>query len=60
MVADILRVKIRLGLFENPYTNPREFPAVSNDQNLATARESALRSIVLLENRRPGVAAEPG
>jgi beta-glucosidase len=51
MVADILRVKIRLGLFENPYTNPREFPAISNDQNLATARESALQSIVLLENR---------
>jgi beta-glucosidase len=51
MVADILRVKLRLGLFENPYTNPREFPALSNDQNLATARESALQSIVLLENR---------
>jgi beta-glucosidase len=51
MVADILRVKIRLGLFENPYTNPREFPAISNDQNLATAREFALQSIVLLENR---------
>ncbi|NIV47459.1 MAG: glycosyl hydrolase, partial [Gammaproteobacteria bacterium] len=51
MVADILRVKIRLGLFENPYTNPGDFPAASNDRNLATARESALQSIVLLENR---------
>jgi beta-glucosidase len=51
MVADILRVKIRLGLFENPYTNPRDFPATSNDRNLATARESALQSIVMLENR---------
>jgi len=51
MVADILRVKIRLGLFENPYTNPSDFPATSNDRNLATARESALQSIVLLENR---------
>jgi beta-glucosidase len=51
MVADILRIKLRLGLFENPYTNPREFPPTSNDQNLATARESALQSIVLLENR---------
>ena len=50
-VADILRVKIRLGLFEAPYTDPRELPAVSNDEILATARESALRSIVLLENR---------
>jgi beta-glucosidase len=51
MVADILRVKIRLGLFENPYTDPSDFPAISNDRNLATARESALQSIVLLENR---------
>jgi beta-glucosidase len=51
MVADILRAKIRLGLFENPYTNPRELPAISNDQSLATARESALQSIVLLKNR---------
>jgi beta-glucosidase len=51
MVADILRVNIRLGLFEKPYTNPSEFPAISNDKNLATARESALQSIVLLENR---------
>ena len=52
MVADILRVKFRLGLFENPYTNPSSFPAISNDQNLATARQSALQSIVLLENRQ--------
>jgi beta-glucosidase len=51
LVADILRVKIRLGLFENPYTDPRGLPATSNDRNLATARESALQSIVLLENR---------
>jgi beta-glucosidase len=51
MVAEILRVKIRLGLFESPYTDPRDFPAASNDRNLATARESALQSIVLLENR---------
>jgi beta-glucosidase len=51
MVADILRVKIRLGLFENPYTDPSAFPEMSNDQNLATAREAALQSIVLLENR---------
>jgi beta-glucosidase len=51
MVADILRVKLRLGLFEDPYTDPHELPAMSNDQSLATARESALQSIVLLENR---------
>jgi beta-glucosidase len=51
MVAEILRVKLRLGLFENPYTNPRDFPPTSNERHLATAREAALQSIVLLENR---------
>jgi beta-glucosidase len=51
MVADILRVKIRLGLFEDPYTDPRELPEISNDRNLAIARKSALESVVLLENR---------
>jgi beta-glucosidase len=51
LVADVLRVKLRLGLFGNPYTDSRKFPAPSNDQHLATAKESALQSIVLLENR---------
>jgi beta-glucosidase len=59
MVSDILRVKFRLGLFENPYRDPRDFPAVSNDRNLATARESALQSIVLLENRRQTLPIRP-
>jgi beta-glucosidase len=51
MVADILRVKFRLGLFEDPYTNPDEFPAIANEGHLAVAKELALQSIVLLENR---------
>ena len=51
MVGDILRVKLRLGLFENPYTDPGDFPATPNERNLATAREIALQSIVMLENR---------
>jgi len=51
MVAEVLRVKLRLGLFENPYTSSRRLAAMSDDRKLATARESALQSIVLLENR---------
>jgi beta-glucosidase len=51
MVADILRVKFRLGLFEDSHTDPREIPAISDERKLETARESALQSIVLLENR---------
>ncbi|MFP4547881.1 MAG: beta-glucosidase BglX [Fidelibacterota bacterium] len=51
-VRNILRVKFRLGLFENPYTDPKEFPALVNDNNLKMAKETALQSIVLLKNDR--------
>jgi beta-glucosidase len=51
MVAGILRVKFALGLFENPYTDTSLLPSVGNDDHLAVAREAALQSIVLLENR---------
>ncbi|MCU0988650.1 MAG: glycoside hydrolase family 3 C-terminal domain-containing protein [Xanthomonadales bacterium] len=51
MVTGILRVKFALGLFENPYTDPVTLPAAGNADHLALARESALQSIVLLENR---------
>ncbi|ACX62788.1 MULTISPECIES: beta-glucosidase BglX [Paenibacillus] len=57
-VLRILRVKIRLGLFENPYVSEeseeagdllkgRAIPAA----HLAQARDSARKSIVLLQNR---------
>ena len=51
MVEGILRVKFRMGLFENPYTDPSSYPAISNPEHLATARLAALQSLVLLENR---------
>jgi beta-glucosidase len=51
MVADILRIKFRLGLFENPYTDPAAFPAIANEHHLAIAQQAALQSLVLLENR---------
>jgi beta-glucosidase len=51
MVAGILRVKFALGLFENPYTDPSTLPAMANAEHLAIARETALQSLVLLENR---------
>lgn len=50
MVANILRVKFRLGLFENPYTDPTELPAIANEHALQTARMAALQSAVLLKN----------
>ena len=51
MVADILRVKFRLGLFEDPYTDPSDYPAIANEGHLAIAQQLALQSLVLLKNR---------
>ena len=49
-VANILRAKFRLGLFENPYTNPADFPEPGNAAALDVARQSALQSVVMLKN----------
>ena len=49
-VRSILRVKMSLGLFERPYTDPSAFPAPVNADHLAAARETALQSAVLLKN----------
>ena len=49
-VRNILGIKFRLGLFENPYVNPSEFPAIGNDHALRVAKQAALASIVMLRN----------
>lgn len=49
-VANVLRVKFALGLFDSPCTKPAEFPPIGSRQALAVAREAALQSIVLLKN----------
>ena len=51
MVAAVLRLKLRLGLFSNPFTDPSRFPPVANVNNLETARKAAVQSMVLLQNR---------
>jgi len=51
-VANILRVKIRLGLFERPYTEPDKLPPIASEHALATAKQAALQSVVLLKNER--------
>jgi beta-glucosidase len=50
MVANVLRAKFRLGLFDRPYTDPGAFPAIANAEHLAAARNAALQSVVLLKN----------
>jgi beta-glucosidase len=49
-VANILRTKLRLGLFENAFTNPAELPTIANERSLETARQAALESVVMLKN----------
>ena len=49
-VANILRTKFRLGLFDNPYTDPEALPANGSPEALATAKAAALQSVVMLKN----------
>ncbi len=50
MAGNVLRTKFRLGLFDNPYTDPSRFPVAANPEHLQAAREAALESMVLLKN----------
>jgi beta-glucosidase len=50
-VRNVLRVKLRLGLFERTATDPAKYPAVASAANLALARKLATQSLVLLQNR---------
>ena len=50
-VRRILRIKFRLGLFDNPYTDETlEKKVILSSGNIAAAREIAARSLVLLKN----------
>jgi beta-glucosidase len=50
MVANVLTLKLRLGLFERPWTDPSAFPAPGAAAHVAAAREAAVQSVVLLKN----------
>jgi len=52
MVASILRLKFRLALFEDPYTDPASFPEIANSRHLEAAKQAAVQSCVLLKNDR--------
>ncbi|MDE6648865.1 MAG: glycoside hydrolase family 3 C-terminal domain-containing protein [Muribaculaceae bacterium] len=46
----IVRLKLRLGLFENPVMNPAEYPDFGSEQHALKALELAAESEVLLKN----------
>jgi beta-glucosidase len=52
LVYGILKLKFELGLFDNPYTNPGDFPQLVNHDHRQAARKAAERSCVLLKNEQ--------
>jgi len=58
-VANILRAKFRMGLFDNPYTDPEALPAFGSPEALATAKAAALQSVVMLKNGNGALPLSP-
>jgi beta-glucosidase len=50
-VRRILRIKMRMGLFEKPYTDRTLTPSVGSDSHREVARECVRQSLVLLKNQ---------
>ncbi len=50
-VRNILRIKFRLGLFDNPYTDRSRDDMVLSRSNMTVAKEAAVQSLVLLKNK---------
>ena len=51
-VANVLRIKFELGLFESPYVEPGVLPAADSEHALEVAQTMAAQSVVLLKNDR--------
>ncbi|NDV80022.1 beta-glucosidase BglX [Dysgonomonas sp. 511] len=49
-VRNILRLKFRLGLFENPYVKEQGRDAFYTESSLQKAKDAAIESVVLLKN----------
>lgn len=60
MVRNILRVKFQLGLFTNPYVDRSRDGVVLSEQHLASAKEAAIQSMVLLKNNNNRLPLKAG
>lgn len=49
-VARVLRMKYRLGLFEKPYNDLKDYPLFGSQEHAAAALKAAEESLVLLKN----------
>ncbi len=61
-VADVLRIKFKLGLFDNPYKGDVKQAAqiVHNEGHKAVSLKAALQSLVLLKNESPSPGGAKG
>lgn len=50
MVRNILRVKLRLGLFDDPFTDTKKSSVLYVKEHLAKAKQAAIESAILLKN----------
>ncbi|MGC4232697.1 MAG: glycoside hydrolase family 3 N-terminal domain-containing protein [Niabella sp.] len=50
MVKNILRIKFRMGLFEDPYVKPEAPSTIYSANHLQAARDAAVKSAILLKN----------
>lgn len=58
-VRNILRIKIRLGLFEKPYTDTSRQTALYSEKHLQEARKAAVESAILLKNNNELLPLNP-
>ena len=59
-VARIIRFKLRLGLFEVPVTNPKDYPLFGSAEHAAKALELAAQSEILLKNDNATLPLQAG
>ena len=58
-VRNILRIKYRLGLFDNPYVDEKKASVMYAPAHLEAAKEAAIQSAILLKNDREVLPIRP-
>lgn len=59
-VSRILKVKMQLGLFESPVTDPKNYPDFGSEKFAAISKKAALESFTLLKNEGDLLPLEKG